>query len=262
VNRTPPADVRRVLRQEIGFGCPVPRDGETCGNPYLYYHHFDPPWAERHHHEPSGMITLCGEHHAKADAGTFTRDQLRAFKQARGGSAIRGRFDWMREKLLAVVGGNFYYETPVPLRVGSVSVIAFDRDDQGHFLLNVNMPSTTPEVRVRIEQNDWIETGQPSDLESPPNGRLLRVRYKDGDTLRVEFQEVESEQLLLAQYGESALPRLITTHAGEFEYPLLTVSITMRIGDHLELGERASRIGGMTMTGNVAAYCGIGLQLG
>src|SRR5918912_315690 len=36
VNRTPPAAVRRELRREVGFGCPVP----DCGNPYLYWHHF------------------------------------------------------------------------------------------------------------------------------------------------------------------------------------------------------------------------------
>ena len=73
VNRTPPPEVRRELRREVGFGCPVrDADGVRCGNPYLYYHHFDPPWATEEHHNPAGMIALCGEHHPKADAGTFT----------------------------------------------------------------------------------------------------------------------------------------------------------------------------------------------
>jgi hypothetical protein len=39
------------------------------------------------------------------------------------------------------------------------------------------------------------------------------------------------------------------------------VTITMRIGDQLELGERVSRIGGLTMTGSIAAHREIGLQL-
>ncbi len=169
----------------------------------------------------------------------------------------------MREKLLAVVGGNFYYETPIPLRIGTVPVVAFERDEHGWFLLDVNMPSQTasPQVRFRIERNDWIETGSPADLESPPHGRLLHVRYPDGDELRVEFEEVVSEELLLDRYGDSALPRLISLLPGEFEYPLLTVTITMRVGEQLELRDRMSRVGALDMTGNVAAGCAVGLQL-
>lgn len=113
VNRTPPIEVRRELRNEVGFGYPFP----DCGNPYLYWHHFDPPWNVQQHHDSAGMIALCAMHHAKADSGTFTTDQLRSFKKE--GSVrsveIRGRFDWMRRDLLAVVGGNFYLETPVIL---------------------------------------------------------------------------------------------------------------------------------------------------
>jgi hypothetical protein len=37
--RRPYAHVVRQLRQEVGFRCPV----DDCGNPYLTWHHFDPP---------------------------------------------------------------------------------------------------------------------------------------------------------------------------------------------------------------------------
>src|SRR3990172_955656 len=101
MDRTPPPDVRRELRREIGFGCAFP----GCGNPYLYWHHFDPPWRKLQHHNPSGMIALCGEHHAKADVGAFTREQLREFKRGaiERAEEVKGRFDWMRHSLLAVV---------------------------------------------------------------------------------------------------------------------------------------------------------------
>lgn len=52
MNRTPPEPVREILRKEVNFGCPI----EGCGSPYLEYHHFDPPWHEREHHDPQGMI--------------------------------------------------------------------------------------------------------------------------------------------------------------------------------------------------------------
>ncbi|MEP7217736.1 MAG: hypothetical protein ABI876_02405 [Bacteroidota bacterium] len=98
MNRTPPAEVRKALRQEVGFGCPIP----GCANPYLEWHHFAPPWHIREHHDPEGMIALCAEHHKKADAGAFTDDQLRQFKQRGVDPAIeiKGRFDWLRNRLL------------------------------------------------------------------------------------------------------------------------------------------------------------------
>ena len=89
MNRTPLAKIRRLLRREVGFGCLV----EGCGSPYLTYHHFDPPWARRHHHELKGMLALCLQHHKEADAGAFTDSQLRQLKKRKSKSLIRGHFN-------------------------------------------------------------------------------------------------------------------------------------------------------------------------
>jgi hypothetical protein len=95
------------LRQAQGFVCAVP----DCLNPYLYYHHFDPPWEERQHNEPDGMIGLCGEHHPKADADAFTRDQLREYKRdaVEHAGEIKGRFDWLRHKIMIASAGIFLH---------------------------------------------------------------------------------------------------------------------------------------------------------
>lgn len=89
--RDPYRDVKRQLRQEVRFGCPV----ADCGNPYVTWHHFDPPWRVEHHHRPEGMIALCLEHAPQADAGAFTDDQLRALKRGGGNLSdiIAGRFN-------------------------------------------------------------------------------------------------------------------------------------------------------------------------
>src|SRR5260221_10290048 len=130
MNRTPPKRVRRTLRHEVGFGCPVP----GCGNPYLTWHHFDPPWEVQEHHNAEGMIALCEEHHNKADAKAFTVDQLRQFKRDAPATAkdVEGRFDWLRHRVLAVVGGNFYYENSVIFKYQNRPVIWFKRDDKDH----------------------------------------------------------------------------------------------------------------------------------
>jgi hypothetical protein len=74
---------RKALRKEVGFGCPV----KDCGNPYLTWHHFDPPWEIAKHkpkperHKVEGIIALCHSHHDEADAGAFTKEQLHALKR-------------------------------------------------------------------------------------------------------------------------------------------------------------------------------------
>ena len=134
MNRTPPTEVRQALRKQVGFGCPI----QNCGNPYLEWHHFDPPWREREHHNLEGMIALCAEHHGKANAGAYTKEQLHLFKKEAENRSVqvKGRFDWLRNRLLAYVGGGFYYEVPVIFQIKNYPVVWFNRDEEGHLLLN------------------------------------------------------------------------------------------------------------------------------
>jgi hypothetical protein len=171
--RVPPADVRKGLRREVGFGCPVPR----CRSTFLEYHHFDPEWHIQHHHAPEGLIPLCPTHHAQAEA--FTVDQLREFKQLARNRPATGRFEFLRRDLVGAVGGCLYHETPVLVRDGftNTDVIWFSRDEFGHALLNVRMGTTSDEERMWIQDNDFMVRGAPVDFETPPSGRLLRARY-------------------------------------------------------------------------------------
>lgn len=245
--------MRRALRREVGFGCPV--DG--CGNPYLYWHHFDPPWREREHHNPEGMIALCGEHHAKADAGAFTNERLHALKvntsQAR---EIQGRFDWMRQRLLAVVGGNFYYETPNPVMIQNVPVVAFSRDESDHWLLNVNMPSLARQPRLSIEENFWLSRGEPDDIVCPPHGRSLAARYANGDTIRVEFVADLDTSALAARYADADVVRW------GLPSPLTVVEIEMLVaGTGIKFGPRSTQVGGMMMVNCLTQACWAGLVI-
>jgi hypothetical protein len=246
--------VRQALRAEVGFGCPV--DG--CGNPYLTWHHFDPPWREREHHDPAGMIALCAEHHKKADAGTFTKEQLHALKaDASQAREIGGRFNWMRQRLLAVVGGNFYLDTPNPVLIKKVPVVGFTRDESGHWLLDVRMPSITREPRMAIEQNFWLSRGEPVDLECPPNGRSLAVRYAGGDSLRVEFVADLDGEGLAGRYPG------VDMSDWNLPVPITAVEIELVVaGTGIAFGPRSTQIGGLTMTDCFieAAWAGVVIE--
>lgn len=203
------------------------------------------------------MIALCGEHHAKADAGAFTKDQLQTMKaSASQAREIEGRFNWMRQRLLAVVGGNFYYDTPNPVVLQDVPVVGFSRDESDHWLLNVNMPSLVPEPRIVIEDNFWFSRGEPDDIVCPPHGRSLAATYPNGDKIRVEFIPELDTTALSARYADADVARW------GLPTPLTVVEIEMLVADTgIEFGPRATRVGGVILTNTLMRECRAGLVL-
>ncbi len=249
MNRTPPIEVRRRLRHEVGFGCPA----NECGNPYLEWHHFDPPWSEREHHDPAGMVALCGEHHSKADAGTYTADQLHAFKGNRAALAS-GQFEWMRNDLLVVVGGNFYHETPIAVQRGEQPLVWLNRDDDGYLLLNLHMLTAGQEPRAMMQDNFWVALGSPTDLECTPSGKRLKVEYANDDQLKVEFFPLNSVDEVDVRYPEA--------HAASWpiSFPITAVEVQMKIGGtDFGFGPRSTKLGAVQMTNCFMSHCLAGL---
>jgi hypothetical protein len=251
-NRTPPAKVIRQLRAEVGFGCPVP----DCNSPYLTWHHFDPPWNVKQHHHPKGMVALCPIHHGQADAGIFTIEQLRGFKTARNAAVIKARFGWMRQEIVAVVGGNYYHNVHVPLQVTGRPVISFERDPDGYLLLNLNMLTVSEQPRLRVESNVWSRIGTPVDLECPPSGRKLRVRYENGDALSLDFHTLESAVDFRNSYG-------VDFGWQDLAFPLATLAINMEIaGRNLRLTPAQTNVGGTVLQGVWMRGGAVGLAIG
>lgn len=256
--RRPPTDVRRRLRQEVGFGCPV----EGCGNPYLEYHHFDPPWEVERHHDPDRMVALCATHHAKA--GAWLVQDLRRLKRAARDQAaagarpgVIGRFDWMREDVLAVVGGNYYYETPKMVVFRDEPLIWFERDESNRLLLSMRMLTTSGQPRTSLDRNDWLLEGDPQDVDSPPNGSFLRVRYGNGDDVSIQFKEWRMQEKL--EHAHPTTRRM----RDDLTFPLVTCEVNLAVGGtDLRFGPNSSHLGGITMTGGIMIRCGAGLAFG
>jgi hypothetical protein len=143
------------------------------------------------------MIALCRDHHPEADAGAFTIDQLNELKclGRDRNQALGAKFNWMREELVAVVGGNFYVRTPIALQVRDVPVVWFNRDDEGRLLVNLQVLTTSGQPRLAMIDNFWTTEGvDEQEIVCPPSGRLVSVKYPNGDALKVEFREVGSSQ--------------------------------------------------------------------
>jgi hypothetical protein len=208
----PPASVRKALRREIGFVCPV--DG--CGSPYLTWHHFDPPWRVLEHHDPSGMIALCLQHHAEADSGAFSSAHLRKLKSSGDRCPIRGRFNWKREQLILEAGGGLYIRCPVLLEVGDRPMIWLTSDSEGNQLLNLDIWDSDGQLAFSMRDNDWIVVADLDDLEAPPSARSLVVRApKKGIRLSIEFttSTLERIQRRLRTRQEEMSERAIAEYA-------------------------------------------------
>jgi hypothetical protein len=254
LTRRPPAAVRRQLRTEVGFRCPV----EDCGLPYLSWHHFDPPWRVEQHHRPEGMIALCRVHADAADANTFTPDQLRDLKRngARNNEAIRHRFRWQRNRLLAVVGGNYLYNVQCPIATRGIPLLWFTRDAQQDLELNFWMPSRQSESRFRVLENDWVVPPGAADVECPPSGRRLTVVYADGDRFDVEFRE-SLDRADLGNYLELSDS---DDRFDDVEYPVTTVQVTAKAqGTGLDLSPSKMTFGVGNVMSGMFATNGAGL---
>lgn len=246
------------LRQEVGFRCPV----AGCGNPYLTWHHFDPPWRVEKHHRPEGMIALCLEHASKADNGAFTDDQLRRLKsQPLTEVPAEGSFDWLRQDILARVGGNYYYQQAVLIQIGNTPVVWFERDQQGNMLLNFRMPTISGSERVSITNNFWSVPSAVNELVCPPMGRLIEVKYSNGDRFKAEFMQIEDAGALRKRYSNSTFSwvSLVT-----FPVTLLELWQTAA-GTSFSLGPDSSSLEGSFLkegfiSGNGIAGLGIGVS--
>lgn len=221
MNRKPSKMVKKILRKENGYKCCYP----DCRNPYLEYHHFDPPWHVKNHHNPNGMIALCPTHHRKADAEIFTRDQLMEMKKNAklDFKNIQGDFEWMRRKVLLIAGGNFYYNNKISIKLRNKPLIWFKTDERGYKLLNLMLHNINGELILHIENNIWIVKKDVVDVECPPSGKELKIYFENGNNIRLRFSEITSQTDKILKY-----PALNDV---EFvgDYPLSTLSVSMKL---------------------------------
>ena len=161
--------------------------------------------------------------------------------------------------MLAVVGGNFYFATPVPVRFRDTNVVAFTRDEQDRLLLETNMLSTSHDTRMAIQENFWVVRGNPVDLECPPNGRLVTADYANGDKLRVEFIPDLTLSALASRYPDADIYRW-----GQLPQELAVVEIQMKVGGtEIDFGPRETRMQGNNIMRNCfSSHCGVGIQMG
>ena len=183
ISRDPPERVKLQLRQEVGLGCPV----ADCHEPFLSWHHFDPPWCREHHHRPEGMIALCVRHHAMADRGNFEDSQLREYKTA-GLTAelVKARFEWSRLRQLVRLGG--FYATPAGTvelyNRGFCPLLTFNENDQAFLELSFALQDQSGRTLAEMRRN-MFQAAPPHlfDIDVDTGGTRIRIRVTSSDVV-------------------------------------------------------------------------------
>jgi hypothetical protein len=83
------------------------------------------------------MIALCADHHLKADAGTFSPEQLKSFKHSPNSAGfVRTKFEWSLDRCLIRLGGCYAPEW-CSIILGQDKVLEVLRDTTGHNSINM-----------------------------------------------------------------------------------------------------------------------------
>ena len=174
IPRDPWPEVKQQLRQEVHYACPV----TGCGRPFLMWHHFDPPWSERHHHNPAGMIALCTKCHPLADGGHWTKDELRSFKNNPPGMAIiRDTFGWSERHVVYRLGGNYAANCSAGVvAVGGQKILWNDLTPQGRLLVSVDFFGSEGKKLLEVRENSMsVDANKVWDLTLDTEARHLKL---------------------------------------------------------------------------------------
>lgn len=193
MDRTPPAEVRRTLRQEVGFGCPVP----GCRQAFLTWHHFDPPWKVEQHHRPAGMIALCRQHHDAADSGVYSRDQLVNLKQSVRSARPTAACPWSKREFLIRLGGCYSGGTSTAVAIAGQRAIWLRRTDEGLLLLSFQLRADDGSIIAEMEDNMFeADPSRLYDLEINTSGTKLKFWLSQRNIgLDLSFKRVPMHEL-------------------------------------------------------------------
>lgn len=151
-SRSPPVSMRKRLRKEVKFGCPI------CRSSFLTYHHFDPPWEPFHEHREKGIIALCSTCHRQADGGAYTKKQLHEMKANPSNIRPDGKLPWKFRKALIISGGNYFIakKPQFLFRIAGRDVFSLSLKKNRYFSINALIEDENSALIAQIEQNDII----------------------------------------------------------------------------------------------------------
>jgi len=183
MDRNPPLNVKKFLRKEVNYGCPV----QNCGSLFLIWHHFDPPWSVQEHHNPEGMIALCTKHAPWADSGAYSTDQLRNFKRNPNSiELVKEKFPWMFENCIIRLGGC-YAPDWCRITISGKQVLGIEKDENGFTTVNFVLKNEKDEILSTMYENIFESVPKTvHDISISPGADRIKI-WSEKRRIGIEF---------------------------------------------------------------------------
>lgn len=133
------------------------------------------------------MIALCAKHHAMADRGVFSKEQLRALKNSsRSVEEVKAKFEWARPKQLVRLGG--YYmggkDAIMTLETGwfKESLVGLVENDVGLLELSFILRNGAMNRIAAMESNMLVASpNRLFDLQVDTGATKVKIRQQKGE---------------------------------------------------------------------------------
>jgi len=190
-NRYIPEDIRKYLRKEVGYGCPI----EGCRSPFLEYHHFDPKFKDGGIHRKEGMIAMCPSHHRKADIDTWTNEELYKLKNNQYKEKVKGIVEWDMKKCIVFIGSNIFFGETFSCIINDIEIFSLKQNSDGHIYINAVLLDDDCNIISKILNNDILTNiSQLGDLECTPSGSEIKINSNNNTTnIHIHFKKQKTD---------------------------------------------------------------------
>lgn len=169
--RAIPADVRREVRKNCGFGCVI------CGLGIVQYEHVDPEYHLAKEHDPTKIALLCPQCHAKITTKHWSKARVKlamknpVCKQVNYSKEV---FDFCEGHPQLRFGGILLKNCPIPIEVAGYPLFSVKPPEQEGepFRLSGTFTDSTGEISLIVKDNEWMAKSSSWDVEVT-GGRII-----------------------------------------------------------------------------------------
>jgi len=194
LSRTIPADVRRKVRQQSGYGCVI------CGMGVIQYEHVAPEYHEAKFHDPSAITLLCPSCHSKVTTGFYSKQKvLQAMKSpvAMQKGFSKDFFDFCGPHPSIKLGGMTLIRCHSPVIIYDRPILTIEnpKEPGGPFLLSGIFCDVDGKPTLEIVENEWRAHSSSWDVEvgggeiivrDSPRNIVLKLKVLPPDVILVE----------------------------------------------------------------------------
>lgn len=170
-------DVKRIIRQEAGFGCVI------CGSGIYDYEHIEPEFKDAKIHDPNCMTLLCPTCHSKVTRGRLSKESVMEAKKnpvtlQQGYS--NDWFDFKKDTMPFIqFAGTLTERCQIPLMVGGVPIIEIKPPevDGTPYLLSGRFFDSNGNCTLEIINNEWRALSTNWDMKYI--GQVLTIKNKN-----------------------------------------------------------------------------------